>query len=220
MKFNNEAITILKNFSGINPSIVFKPGTVLSTMSPSKTIMAKATIEEEIPNKFAIYDLSRFLGTLSLFNNHDIELQEKKMVISEGKKKISYTFTEPSLVVSPPEKEIKFPDAEVQFILNNDTLSEVSKALSVLSLPEVAITGNEGKVYVQALDSKNPSGDVYSVEVGETEDTFRMIISAENLKVLPGDYDVRISSAGLSHFKGTNIEYYIAIESNSTYGEN
>lgn len=219
MKLDNETIHILKNFTTINQSIVFKPGTVLSTMSPSKTIMAKAQIAEEIPSTFAVYDLSRMLGTVSLFNNPTIDLHDKYMTISEGKRKINYTFTEPSLVVSPPEKDIKFPEPEVTFILTESTLSEVGKALSVLSLPEFAVTGDGEHVYVQALDSKNPSGDIYSVEVGDTSDKFRMIISAENLKVLPNDYEVKISSQGLSHFKSPKIEYYVAVESSSHFGE-
>lgn len=219
MKFNNETIQILKSFSAINPSIVFKPGNVVSTMSPSKTIMAKATIAEEIPQKFAIYDLSRFLGTLSLFNSPEIELGEKSAVVSEGKTRISYTFTEPSLVVHPPEKEIKLPDPEVKFNITSASLGDVNKALSVLSLPELAVVGDGKNIYVQALDSKNPSGDVYSVEVGETKDHFKMIISADNMKVLPGDYSVSISSQGLSHFKNDKMEYFVAVEGSSKYGE-
>lgn len=218
MKFNNEAISILKNFTAINQSIVFKPGSVLSTMNPSKSIMAKAKIDEEIPSTFAIYDLSRFLGTLSLFNDPEITLFEKHMEINEGKKKINYTFTEPSLIVSPPNKEITFPEAEVNFILPASTLAEVTKALSVLSLPEFAVTGDGDKIYIQAIDSKKTSGDTYSVEVGDTKDTFRMIISADNMKVLPGDYDVKISSKGLSHFRSARVEYFIAVEQNSTFG--
>lgn len=218
MEFNSEVIQILKNFSSINQSIVFKPGNVLSTISPAKTIMAKAKIKQEIPSTFAIYELSRFLGTLSMFENPTIDICDTNMLIKEGKRKINYTFTEPSLIISPPDKDIVFPEAEVVFNITQNDLAEVTKALSILSLPEFAVTGDGKSVYVQAIDSKYHRMDFYSIEVGETNDIFRMIISAENLKVIPDNYQVKISSKGLSHFKSDTIDYYISVESNSTYG--
>lgn len=217
MNFDSRTLQILKNFSTINPSILFKPGSVLATISPTKTIMARAKINETIESPFAIYDLSRFLSTLSLFENPELSVETGSMKIKQGSKKINYTFAEPSMIVSPPEKEIKLPDPEVEFVLSADNLQELLKALSVLSLPEIAVVGDGSTVSVQVLDSKNPSGDVYSVAVGETTNTFRMIFKAENLKLLPGSYEVRISSKGLSHFSSSEVEYYIAVEASSTF---
>jgi hypothetical protein len=217
MQLDSRTTQILKNFASINPSIMFKPGNKLSTISAGKTVMARANINQEIPSPFAIYDLSRFLGTLSLFNEPTLSVQEKYMEISQGKRKINYTFTEPSLIVTPPDKEIKLPDPEVSFSITADELAEVMKALSVLSLPEIAVVGDGSRITVQAVDSKNPSGDNYSVDVGETSNTFRMIVRAENLKLLPGDYNVQISSKGLSHFSSGDVEYWIAVETNSTF---
>ena len=217
MKFNTRTLQVLKNFASINPSIMFKPGNKLATISAGKTVMARANIDQDIEGAFAIYDLSRFLGTLSLFNEPELTVQEKYMEISQGKRKINYTFTEPSLIVTPPEKDIKLPDPEVAFSISADELAEVMKALSVLSLPEIAVVGDGNSIAVQAVDSKNPSGDIYSVDVGTTAARFRMIIRAENIKLLPGDYNVEISSKGLSRFSTNDIEYFIAVESNSTY---
>lgn len=217
MKLDARTTQILKNFASINPSIMFKPGNKLSTISAGKTVMARANINQEIPSPFAIYDLSRFLGTISLFTEPTLNVQEKYMEISQGKRKLNYTFTEPSLIVTPPDKEIKLPDPEVSFSIAADELAEVLKALSVLSLPEIAVVGDGSRITVQAVDSKNPSGDNYSVDVGETSNTFRMIIRAENLKLLPGDYNVQISSKGLSHFSSNDVEYWIAVETNSTF---
>lgn len=217
MKLDSRTTQILKNFASINPSILFKPGNKLATISAGKTVMARANINQEIDGTFAIYDLSRFLGTISLFAEPELTVQEKYMEISQGKRKLNYTFTEPSLIVTPPDKEIKLPDPEVSFAITADELQEVIKALSVLSLPEIAVVGDGSRITVQAIDSKNPSGDVYSVDVGETSARFRMILRAENLKLLPGDYNVEISSKGLSHFSSSDVEYFIAVESNSTY---
>ena len=217
MKLNARTTQILKNFASINPSIMFKPGSKLSTISPGKTIMARANIDQEISSVFAIYDLSRFLGTVSLFTDPELNVHDKFMEIKQGARKLNYVFTEPSLIVTPPDKEIKLPDPEVKFSITADELQEVMKALSVLSLPEIAVVGSDGSITVQAVDSKNPTGDVYSVDVGSTDAKFRMIIRAENIKLLPGDYDVEISSKGLSHFSTRDVEYWVAVESNSTY---
>ena len=132
MKFNQRTMQILKNFASINPSIMFKPGNVISTISSGKSILAKATIDQEIPSPFAIYDLNRFLGTISLFTDPELEVKEKTMVISQGQRKLSYTFTEPSLIVTPPDKTLNFPDAEVNFSISGTDLQEALKALSVL----------------------------------------------------------------------------------------
>lgn len=217
MKLDTRTSQILKNFASINPSILFKPGNKLATISAGKTVMARANINQEIGDSFAIYDLSRFLGTVSLFTDPELTVKDKFMEISQGKRKINYTFTEPSLIVTPPDKEINLPNPEVSFNIDTTELNEVLKALSVLSLPEIAVVGDGSKITVQAIDSKNPSGDVYSVDVGETKSNFRMIIRAENVKLLPGDYSVQISSKGLSHFKSADVEYFIAVESNSTF---
>jgi len=203
MKFDSRTTQILKNFASINPSLLFKPGKTLSTISTGKTIMARAKIAQEIPSAFAIYDLSRFLGTISLFSDPELNVHEKYMEIREGQRKLNYTFTEPSLIVSPPDKDIKLPNAEVKFNIDATDLQEVLKALAVLSLPEIAVVGDGESITVQAIDSKNPSGDVYTVRVGDTTNTFRMIIRADNLKLLPGAYEVEISSKGLSKFTGS-----------------
>jgi len=220
MKFEARTLQVLKNFSTINQSIIFKPGKNLATMSPTKTILAKARINDEIPGEFAIYDLSRFLGTMSLYDSPNLKINDKIVVIendSAAGENTKYICAEASNIVSPPEKDIKFPNPEVEFVLDEKTFSKVQKALGVLSLPEIGVVGADGEVYLQAMDSKNPTGDVHRVIVGETESTFKFIFKAENLKIIPGDYQVAISSKGLSHFVGKDVEYWIAVEANSTF---
>lgn len=216
LKLSFNTIGILKNFASINPSILFKPGNVLTTISPTKTIMAKASIEETIESQFAIYDLSRFLSTLSLFEKPEIEISDKYLTISSEGKKIRYGFADPSVIISPPEKEIKLPSVDVSFKLDFNTYTDVVKGLGVLRLPEIAIVGDGEIISLQALDSKNPASDVYSAEVGKTDKKFKMIFKAENVKILPGDYDIEISSKGISHFKGPAAEYWIAVETGSS----
>lgn len=217
MKLGQKTMQVLKNFSAINNSIMFKKGKSLSTISPAKTVMAVANIEEDINDEFAIYDLSRFLGTISLFDDPELIISDKYMDIREGGTSCTYMFTDPSLIVVPPKKTLELKNPEINFQLTEAILQKVLRALSVASLPEIVVAGKNGNIYLQAADTKGASNDMYSVEVGETNATFRMVFRAENIKLFPGDYSVSISSKGLSNFKGKDVEYWVAVESNSSY---
>lgn len=217
MKLDTNTMQILKNFSTINQNIMFKPGRQIRTISPSKSVLARAKVEQDFTDSFAIYDLSRFLGTLSLFDNAELQIDGGVVKISEGENKFNYAVSDPSLIMVAPDREIELPEAEVKFTLTDEALSRVMKALSVSQLPEIAVTGDGSKILLQAIDSKGTSNDSFSVAVGHTEANFRMIFRADNIKLIPGTYEVEISSKGLSHWKGAIVEYWIAVESNSTY---
>ena len=216
LKLSPRTIQILKNFSSINPSVYFKQGNKITTISPSKTILAKAEIAENCESDFAIYNLSRFLGVLTLFNDPELEINEKYVTIMDNKKKLNYMFADPSNIITAPEKEIEMPNPEISFSLPNDDLQTIMKALSVLQLPEIAFVGQEGKTTIQAIDSKGLIGDNCSVELGNSGADFKMIFKAENIKIIPGDYEVQISSKKISKFTGSDIIYYIAVVSNSS----
>lgn len=218
MKLDTKTINVLKNFSNVNPSMLFKEGNVVSTISPNKTIMARATVPASFSNKFAIYNLGRFLSTLSLFEDPDLSFTDRYVKISDSTgRSVNYTFADETTIKTPPDKEIKLPSVDVTFQLTNANLTDILKALGVLSLPEFAVVGDGSNVSLQAIDSKNPSGDVYSIDVGTTDKNFRAIFKVENIKVIPGDYTVNLSSKGISHFESPEAEYWIAIEATSTF---
>lgn len=218
MKLDQRTLQVLKNFSSINPSILFRPGNVVKTVTPTKTILAKATLEQEFPSTFAIYDLNKFLSVLSLFDEPDLEIGEKSVVVRSSRKKVNYVFADPNTIVAPKDgKEIQFPDPDVSFELTNEALADVTKALGVLRQPEIAIVGDGETISLQTVNSKDPTSDVYSVEVGETARTFNCIFKAENLRLLPDNYTVDIASAGISRFTSKDVEYFIAIEANSKF---
>lgn len=217
MKLDLRTIQILKNFSTINPSLLFREGKTITTVSPQKTIMASATIKEEIPRSFAIYDLSRLLGVLSLFDQPELDIQESSMVISSGKQKVQYTFADPRMIVTSDAKGVNMPEAEIGFILTAEDLQKVQKALGVLQLPEIAVTGEGGEMYLEAIDSKNPSSDNYRVHLKGTEHNFRMIFKAENIKIMNGNYEVSITSKGIAQFKSDDVTYWVATEASSTF---
>lgn len=222
MEMSETAINVLKNFSQINPSVLFKPGNSITTISPQKTVMSTATIDETFPIQGAIYDLNRFLGVLSLFDKPELSFTEQKVTVSEGTKAIAYTFAEPSMIITPPEKKIDFPEPEVSVEVQWSELQSVLRASSVMSLPEIAFEGKGNKVFLIALDSKNPTADTYSSEIGETTNTFRFVFKVENIKLLNLNYKAEISKRGLAKFTSTNsygprMEYLIATEANSSY---
>mgnify|MGYP001263979622 FL=1 len=214
MKFSSETLSVLKNFSTINPSIVFKPGSVVRTISPQKTVMAAATIDETVETQAGVYDLSRFLSTLSLFENPDVVFGEDRFTIKGGRSELRYTYTSESLMVTPPEKDIVVPDPEVSVNIKWQDIESVRQAAGVLQLPEIAFIGDGSTITMSAVDSKTSTADNYNTVVAEgvSTDPFNMIIKTDNLKLVPADYEVTLSSKGMAHFKSSKVQYWVAIE--------
>ena len=213
MKLSDKTIQILKNFATINQSILVRPGNVLKTITPLKTILAQATVAETFGQEFAIYELPRFLGTISLFSDPEFTFQEKFVTISSGKQRVNYTYADASMIMTPPSKDISFPDTEVEFTITADQLSTISKAGAVLQMPEIAVVGEDGLISIRAIDSKNSSADVFSLDVGECDKDFKVIFRPENLKLIPSDYKVSLTTAGICRFESDNLTYWIATES-------
>lgn len=218
MRFDGRTLSILKNFSTINPSILFQPGSRLRTMSPTKTILAEARLKENLEKEFAIFEVSRFLSVLSLFEQPTLMVKENFVTIADDKQRVDYVFADKEAIVTPSDKTPQIPNPEINFKLTADTLDRVQKAMGVLKIPEMAVVGENGVISVQAVQSKNSSvSDSFSIDVGTTPHTFKMIFKAENIKLLHGDYDVSISSKGIAHFLTSDVQYWVAVESNSTF---
>ena len=218
MKINKDTLNTLKNFSDINMSIEVKAGNTLRTVSVQKNILAQAEVETTFPQDFAIYEVNRFLGAISLFDNPDFEFGEKSVRIGNDRNSLNYVYCDPSMIVTPPEKNITVPDPEVRFKLSQDSLSRVMKAGNVLGTPEIVVESGS-PMTVRAMDSQNDSSDTFHVNLDESTDkTFRFVFKIENFKMVPGDYDVEISSKGIAKFSQNQLQYWIATESSSTYG--
>ena len=216
MKLSNETISVLKNFSQINPSVLFKPGQTIRTISPQKTVMAAANVSEMFEKQAGVYDVNRFLATLSLFSDEpNVNFGESQFEISSGKSNVKYTYTSENMIVTPPDRDISIPNVDANAKIAWSTIDSVIRAAGVLGLPEIAFISDESGLSLAAVDSKNPTADTYSVAVEEDTgfEPFRMIIKVDNLKLLPSDYDVALSSSGMAHFKSEKVQYWIAIES-------
>ena len=221
MKLSKNTLDMLKNFSDINMSIEIKKGNILRTVSVQKNILAQAELEDSFPQDFAIYELNRFLGAVSLFDNPEFQFNGKSANIGTSKHSVDYVYCDPSMIVTPPENNITFPDPEVKFTLSQDALSQIIKASNVLGTPEISVECESGNISVKALDVNNDSTDTFKVELEEkSEHKFRFVFKTENMKMIPGNYDVEISSKGISHFslQGQKLQYWIATESSSSFG--
>jgi len=221
MKLSDNALAILKNFAGINNSILVKQGNKLRTISVAKNILAEAEIREEFPRDFAIYDLNQFLNGLTLHQDPDLDFQQESYLsIKEGKRRVKYFFAAPNVIVSPPEKEIQLPTQDVCFQMDSVTLEKLVKAAAVYQLPDLSAIGEAGVIKLVVRDKKNDTSNEYAIVVGETDKEFSFNFKVENIKIIPGAYDVVVSSKLLSQFTNTqhNLKYYIALEPDSTFG--
>ena len=220
MKLSDSTLTLLKNFSNINQSILFKQGKSLRTISVMKNILAEATINEELPKDFGIYDLNQFLNGLSLHNNPDLDFtNDNYVVIREGRSRSRYFFADPNVIVCPPEKTIELPSEDVSFELKTEQLDKLLKAAGIYQLPDLSAIGEDGVVKLVVRDKKNDTSNEYAVVVGETDKKFTFNFKVENIKIIPGAYDVVVSSKLLSRFTNSqfNLTYYIALEPDSTF---
>ena len=221
MKLSDSTLSLLKNFSTINQSILFKAGTKLRTISVMKNILAEATISEELPQDFGIYDLGQFLNGMGLHQSPELDFKnEGHVVIREGKMRSKYFFADPNVIITPPEKPIELPSEDVTFDLSTDQLDKLLKAAAIYQLPDLSVVGGEGVVKVLVRDKKNDTSNDFSIIVGETDSTFSFNFKVENIKILPGTYEVVVSQKLLSRFTAKNYDltYYIALEPDSTFG--
>ncbi len=224
MKLSDSTLSLLKNFSTINQSILFKQGTKLRTISVMKNILAEATISEELPKDFGIYDLNQFLNGLSLHNSPDLDFQEDNfVVIKEGRSRSKYFFADPQVIVTPPEKPMNLPSEDVSFELSTDQLDKLLKAAAIYQLPDLAVVGGNGVVKIVVRDKKNETSNDFAITVGETSNyfckNFSFNFKVENIKILPGNYEVVVSQKLLSRFvsKNQDLTYFIALEPDSTF---
>ena len=222
MELSEKTLKILQNFTTINQSLAFKEGRKLRTISVMKNVLAEAEIEEYIPKDFAIYDLPQFLNTLALYRDPDIDVSTNPNFahIKTGTSQRSkYFFSDPSVIVAPPEKEMVLPSEDISFNIGEEQLAKALKSASILQLPDLSVVGGEGAIKVVVSDRKNDTSNEFALIVGQTDKEFSFNFKIENIKLIPGSYSVAISSKNLARFYNTNykLTYFIALEPDSVY---
>jgi len=221
MKLSEKTLTVLKNFAGINNSILVKQGKQLRTMSVAKNILGEAQIEEDFPRDFAIYDLNQFLNGLGLYQDPDLDFEaDNYVVIREDQWDVKYFFSDPQVICSPPDKAITLPSEDISFKLETAVLEKLVKQAAVYQLPDLSAIGRNGNIELVVRDKKNDTSNIPRIVVGQTDKEFTFNFKMENIKIIPGSYNVSISSKLLSEFSNSkyDMKYYIALEPDSTFG--
>ena len=210
MKISKETLTILKNFQLINPSIYIEEGNTILTKSPASTVIGKALVSDAFPKSFAIYELARFLSVASMMKEAEIHFDDLFLTFNEGNKKIRYGYCDPEVIVYPLKKPVKFPKDEIygEFFLSSLMLKETLSAMNVLGHEGIVIRGEDGLLKLTSYSTS--SNDLFSMEIGEIDKTFSLIIEASKLNLIQKDYDVTISKKKFVRLSSENLEYYIA----------
>lgn len=222
VSISNDTLSVLRNFSSINPNVVLKPGQEVKTISEAKNILAVADITEDFPTEMGIYDLNEFLSVVNLVNDPQLSFGDNHVDVVGGNSKVKYFFSDSSILTTP-QKDITMPDCEVTVSFTDDILSQIRKAASALGHSEMSISATEDGVNIKVFDSKDSSANIYNIQLandaGYREGQFEFVININNLKLLDGDYEVNISSKLISEWKNTTkpVRYYIALEKNSNY---
>jgi hypothetical protein len=219
IKLSKETLEILKNFASINSNILVQPGKTISTISPVKNVLAEATVVEDFPIPFGLWDLNRFLGVVSLFSDPEFVFEEKFVTIHGKNSSVKFFYSEPKLLTVPPAKKIQMPESSISFILNQKDFSDLMKMSATLQLSDICVRSNEEKIELAVVDKKGASSDCGSIVVGDNNTTknFEFYFKSENLKLIPGDYEVTIGGITVSRFVSKNryLTYWIALEVDS-----
>ncbi len=217
MNIDPVTLQVLKNFSTINAHILVKPGNVLETINEGKSIKVKAMVPVEFPTRFALYNLPKFLNTLSLFKDPSIEFTDRFLTIKSTDRSAKIVYTDEDLIIKLPDREFKMPPADITVTLRYEDLKSLEKAASVIGTEEICIVGDGSKLSLQAVDTKNVTSDAFLIEVGETEHTFRAVFKRDNLRLIPADYQVDLCFKGIACFMTDTLEYFIALELSSSF---
>ena len=222
MELSNNTLNILRNYSSINQNILINAGSTIKTINEARNVVATANIEQEFPKDFGIYDLNEFIGVIGLVDNPTCNFEDDFVIVSNGsgRSKVKYFYAAEETLTAPT-KDVTMPEADVKFKLPNDTLNQLKKAASTLGHKELSIRAKDGVLSLSIQENQNATSNAYSIDMdGEFKQdaVFNFIIDISNLKLLPGDYDVEISSKLVTQFSMDNIKYWIALEKSSTYG--
>jgi len=223
MHISTETLAILKNFRDLNSNVLVSPGNVIKTLTPAKNVMATAVVAEDFPVKFGIWDLTSFLGTVSLFDNPDFIFDEKHVTITNGNSsRVKYYYSEPSLL-TVPTKDVNMPNTVVSIDMGEDTFSELKKAGSVLGLTDLSIKTTDSGISAILYDKSNAGSNTYSIDLDSTsfdgECSFNFDFNIENLRFIPGNYSINIAEKVVSEFVNQDIDltYWVALEGTSSY---
>lgn len=222
MKLSDNTVEILRNFASINQDIIVKPGSKLRTISQAGSVYAEATVEEEFPIQFGIYKMKRFLDAINLIDGPELVFGETAVTMQGNSSAVSFTYADPSIIIAPPDRELKPGTPDVVFKVAQDDFNRVLKASMAMELPDVSFVCADGKLSFVARNKASSSSDTFDFDIGQVDCVdFCIDFKSENLRLFPADYTVNITGSGArkaAMFVSERITYLVAAELTSTYG--
>lgn len=214
MKFSDNTINVLKNFAAINSGVILKSGNFQRTISPEKSILVEAKLEDDLPVDFGIYDLNQFLANVVTLNNPDMVFSNESVKMDDGSFQLNYYSCAQNLIVSPPDKKLVMDGVDVDFELTKDSAKKLLQLASLNNLPNLSVIGKDGDLLLQVHERSNDTSNYASTKLGESSKDFIATFKTDNLKIIPDDYNVKISLNGFAIFtnKKDTLKYFIALE--------
>ena len=187
----------------------------------------------------AIYDLPLFLGALSLFKKPWLHFPDNKKVVvydEETKGKTVFYYSDPEIIVKPPEFNPLLPQQELMFDLPQSDITQLLQAAKVYGVEDLCINGYRQEYSICVRDKKNNTSNVFSLplkkvvfdqtpreEGGEQykvtpeRQEFCYCFKVENLKLLDATYHITLSQKNIANFTSLShneLDYFIALEPN------
>jgi hypothetical protein len=215
MKFSDKTLAVLKNFASINSGVVFRPGKIQKTMDANKQILVEATLEDDFPAEFGIYDLNNFLGNVTSLKNPEIDFTKEHAILKEGDFTITYMACSPNLIITPPNKELVLKSVDVKFDLSNSNFSRLLKVANMNTLTHISLVGENGSLLLKVYDPANDTSNHGASRLGDyAGNDFKVTFKTENLKLLPDDYEVQLQIGTFAQFvnKDGNLKYFVSQE--------
>jgi hypothetical protein len=215
MKLSENTLAVLKNFASINSGVVLGAGKAQRTISPEKSILVEATLDDDIPTQFGIYDLNQFLGNLTTLRNPELTFSKEGVVLDDGELSFEYRACSANLIITPPEKELVLKSVDVTFSLPNDTLQKLLKVATMNGLPNLSVVGKNGELLLKIHERANDTSNSGTIKIGEyAGQDFTASFKTDNLKLLPNDYNVEIQKGAFAKFENAakTLKYFIALE--------
>ena len=215
MKLSENTLAVLKNFAAINSGVVLAAGKAQRTISPEKSILVEATLDDDIPTQFGIYDLNQFLGNLTTLRNPELTFSKDTVTLDDGELSFEYRACSANLIITPPEKELVLKTVDVTFALPNDTLQKLIKVATMNSLPNLSVVGKNGELLLKIHERANDTSNSGTIKIGEyAGQDFTASFKTDNLKLLPNDYTVEIQKGAFAKFENAakTLKYFIALE--------
>jgi hypothetical protein len=181
----------------------------------------------DFSDEIGIYDSSEFLGILSFYKNPEIKNFDKYVTITEGNSKATYFKTAKELLPKVLVQQKFTPDdikarldkigCELQFTLTAEKINMLIKMASIMKSEFVFFETDESKIRITVGNELESSNNNWEITIDSENITNNSLenpvkLSVMEFKFVPSDYDVKVSSKGMSYWKSVSgIEYFIAV---------